>query len=238
MLYFSITSISLSSYCNSRVQRIHNMNSRSFKSTQHFMFKGGISTFLLKLPGCADKAAIISSGLTLLCGAGCHDNTSWGLRRAELSIPCCAFRAFRVHPGQLCLQLAVLFSVDLLRPFSHQILTLPKFLGCSAGEERGDLALRNAGGCAGQQDVELSPSAWQPACWRGLPAVWTQRCCSGAADTEEVLKGTSWRNEVRSVSLYLKISVLSLCRRIVVTTVHDCFVHRLDGYRQERGFLK
>lgn len=115
MLHFSITAISLSSYCNLRGQRIHNMNSRSFKSTQHFMFKGGISTFLLKLPGCADKAAVIHSGLTLLCGSRCHDKTSWGLRRAELSIPCCAFSAFRVHPGQavpgqlclLCLQLAV-----------------------------------------------------------------------------------------------------------------------------------
>lgn len=32
------------------------------------MFKGGISTFLLQLPGCADKAAIICNDLTLPSG--------------------------------------------------------------------------------------------------------------------------------------------------------------------------
>lgn len=138
-------------------------------------------------------------------------------------------------PGRLCLQLALLFTVDLLRRFSHSLCSsqIPgpqcwrAAWRCRPAESRVCWAAGHGAEPEGLAASLLESSS----CREHRGAVLEQL-------TQEVLKGTSWRNKGRSVSLYLKISVLSLCRRIIVTTVHDCFVHRLDGYRRESGFLK
>lgn len=227
MLYFSTTAISLPSYCNLREQRIHNTNSRSFKSTQLFMFKGGISTFLLKLPGCADKAAIICSDLTLLCGWRWNDKIHGDSREPELSIP---YRALRVPPRQ-AVRGAGCALVWTCSGTSHTHCALPKFLGPS---------------------VEIPPCQRQWMCWAAgdgagpedLAArlLESSSCSEHGCVLEQLTLRKCWKappGEMKShLWGFIWGFVLSLCRGIIVTTTHSCFVHRLDGYRQKSGFLK
>lgn len=95
------------------------------------MLKGGISTFLLKLPGCADKAAVICSGLTVWaeCMARPHGHS--------MSIPPCALR---VHPGGcacswLCSPAWACSGTLTPKPISSQIP------GTTVGEGCGGLTL-------------------------------------------------------------------------------------------------
>lgn len=198
------------------------MSSRSFKSTQLLCWKVASPLFcwsslvvLIRL--------LLSVVVSPYCVGRVYDKTSRALHEHPSLCPQSA-------PWGLCLQLAVLSSVGLLRHTHTQTNLFP-----DSWPQSGRGLWRSHP--AGQQHMELSPRALQQPAGE-VSLQWTRGCCSGAADTEEVLKGISCRSEVRSVSLYLKISVLSLCRRIIVATMHKSFVHLLDRYRQEGVFLK